>query len=107
VLALAQRGFAAGHGDLRPGFHVTPGARALSLQRLRRQSVPVALLATDDSLTNFREDFPILSAYFDSEYEVAGTHTFDDRAGITLLVRVGTSRATTFEPLGWPCPAPQ
>jgi hypothetical protein len=107
VLGLARRGFAAGHGDLRPGFYTTPEEQAMALRRLRQQDVPVVLLATDDSLANFRQDFPLLTEYFDTAYDVAGTHTFDDRIGITLLVRAGTSRVTTFEPLGWPCPAPQ
>jgi hypothetical protein len=107
VLGLARRGFAAGYGDLRPGFDVTPGAQALALQRLRRQRVPIALLATGDSLANFREDFPLLTGYFDAEYDVAGRHTFDDRFGVTLLVRAGLPRTPVFEPLGWPCPASQ
>jgi len=107
VLALARRGFAAGFGDLRPGFDVTPNAQALALQRIQRQQVPVALLATDDSLTSFREDFPLLTAYFDTHYEVVDTHIFGDRVGITVLVHRDASRTRTFEPLGWPCPAPQ
>jgi hypothetical protein len=102
VLALAQRGFAAGCGD-RPGFFDTPEAQAMALRRMRRQNVPVVLLDVDDSLENFRESFPVLTAYFDAAYEVAGTHTFDDRFGITLLVRSGARRAGRFEPLDWPC----
>jgi hypothetical protein len=107
VLGLARRGFAAGYGDLRPGFGVTTEGQTVALRRLRGQNVPVVLLATDDSLINFREDFPLLTGYFDAAYAVGGTHTFDDRFGVTLLVRTDVSRAGTFEPLGWPCPAPQ
>lgn len=103
ALALARRGFAAGHGDLRPGFFDTPEAQVTALERMRRQNVPIALLATDRSLEFFRDSFPILTAYFDSEYEVAGTHTFADRYGITLLVKKDVHRAGIFEPLGWPC----
>jgi len=103
VLALAQRGFAAGHGDLRPGFFDTPEAQAMALRRMRRQAVPVVLLDVGDSLANFRESFPVLTAYFDAAYEVAGTHTFDDRIGITLLVRSDARQTGRFEPLGWPC----
>ena len=106
VLALARRGFAAGHGDLRPGFFNTPDAQTLAIRRMRSQSVPVVLLATGDSLANFRESFPILTAYFDAAYTVAGTHTFDDRVGITLLMRSDVRPAGRFEPLGWPCPVP-
>ena len=103
VLALARRGFAAGYGDLRPGFFETPEAQALALKRMRRQDVPVVLLDIDESLANFRESFPILTAYFDVAYEKAGTHTFDDRFGITLLVRSDARQTGRYEPLDWPC----
>lgn len=103
VLALARRGFAAGHADLRPGFFDTPEAQTLALRRMRRQNVPVVLLDAGESLANFRESFPVLTGYFDAAYEIAGTHTFDDRFGITLLVRSNARKAGRFEPLGWPC----
>ena len=103
VLALARRGFAAGHGDLRPGFFETPEAQAMALRRMRDQDVPVVLLEVDESLANFRESFPVLTAYFDAAYETAGTHTFDDRFGITLLVRSDARQTGRYEPLGWPC----
>ena len=103
VLGLAQRGFAAGHADLRPGFFETDEAQALALTRLRNQDVPVVLLATGASLANFRESFPGLTAYFDTQYHVAGTHTFDDRHGITLLVNNDARETGRFPPLDWPC----
>ena len=103
ALALARRGFAAGHADLRPGFFNTPEAQALALRRMRRQDVPVVLLEVGESLANFRESFPVLTGYFDAAYETAGTHTFDDRFGITLLVRSGARRTGRYELLGWPC----
>lgn len=103
VLALARRGFAAGHGDLRPGFFDAPEAQTLALRRMRNQDVPVVLLDVDESLANFRESFPVLTAYFDAAYETAGTYRFDDRFGITLLVRSNARQAGRFEPLGWPC----
>jgi hypothetical protein len=103
VLALSRRAFAGGHADLRPGFFGTDEDQALVLRRLRNQPVPVALLATGDDLANFRKSFPPLAAYFDLTYEVAGTHTFDGRLGITLLVKSDAHQAGRFEPLDWPC----
>jgi len=103
VLGMAQRGFAAGFGDLRPGFFDEPEFEALALRRMRGQDVPVVLLDVEDSLENFRESFPVLTAYFDATYETAATHVFDDRFGVTLLVRRGVRTNRTFEPLGWPC----
>jgi hypothetical protein len=104
VLALARRGFAGGHADLRPGFFNTPEAQALTLERLSRQSVPVVLLDDGESLRNFRQSFPRLAEHFDRLYTVAGTHEFDGRFGITLLLRKDRPATKMFEPLMWPCP---
>jgi hypothetical protein len=104
VLGMAQRGFAAGFGDLRPGFFDEPEFEALALRRMRGQDVPVVLLDAGESLENFRESFPTLTAYFDAAYETAATRTFDDRFGVTLLVQRGR-QGGTFDPLEWPCPA--
>jgi hypothetical protein len=103
VLGMAQRGFAAGFGDLRPGFFDEPEFERLALRRLRTQRVPVALLDVDESLENFRESFPLLTSYFDATYETVATHTFDDRFGVTLLIRRGEKKHGQFEPLNWPC----
>ncbi len=103
VLALARRPFAGGHADLRPGFFTTEADQQLTLGRLRRQDVPVALLATDDSLEGFRRSFPLITAYLDEHYEVAGTHTFDRRFGITLLIDKSAHAGRRFADLDWPC----
>ena len=105
VLALARRPFAAGHADLRPGFFDTEDAESLALERLRRQSVPVALLETGDALENFRKAYPRITAYLDEQYRVAGTHVFDGRFGITLLIRRDLPLASQYSALDWPCPA--
>jgi hypothetical protein len=107
VLALARRGFAGGHADLRPGFFTSEAAQALTLERLQRQSVPVVLLETPDEGDGFRESFPRIQAYFDERYDVAGQHRFDERFPVTLLVRKDSAATRRYEPLGWPCPYPQ
>ncbi len=58
VLALAQRAFAGGHADLRPGFFATEEAQRLTLARLKAQSVPIILLDTGQSYENFRTLVP-------------------------------------------------
>jgi hypothetical protein len=103
VLGLARRAFAGGHGDLRPGFFGSTREQQLTVDRLRRQPVPIMLLDTGQSLENFRSSFPLVTAYIDDRYELAGTHEFDGRFGISLFVRKGVAPAGTWEPLGWPC----
>jgi hypothetical protein len=106
VLALARRAFAGGHADLRPGFFETEEAQRLTLSRLQRQSVPIMLLDTDESLKNFRASFPLIVSYIDQHYRLAATHVFDDRFGISLFVRRDRQPSRTWEPLGWPCFGP-
>jgi hypothetical protein len=103
VLALGRRAFAGGHADLRPGYFTTDRDQRLVLERLQRQLVPVALLATDGSLENFRRSFPLLTAYLDEHFEVGGTHVFDSRFAITLLVDKNARSERRFADLDWPC----
>jgi hypothetical protein len=103
VLAMARRAFAGGHADLRPGFFKTEEAQRLVLDRLQRQSVPVILLETDDSLRGFRESFPLVTAYIDQHYYLATTRLFDGRFGVSLYVRRDATPTGTWQPLGWPC----
>jgi hypothetical protein len=103
VLAMARRGFAGGHGDLRPGFFTSEAAQRLTLARLQRQSVPVILLEAGKEYENFRESFPLITAYLDRTYRIAGTKTFDGRFGTTLLVRRDLTPKGTYAPLDWPC----
>lgn len=102
VLAMARRGFAGGHADLRPGFFGSEEAQALTVARLRRQSVPVILLDAGASYEEFRKGFPIVMAYIDSLYRIAGTREFSDHA-VTLLVRRDREPTATYAPLDWPC----
>ena len=103
VMALAQRAFAGGHADLRPGFFATDDAQRLTLARLKAQSVPIILLDTGQSYENFRSSFPLITAYIDREYQRAGTREFDGRFGVNLFVRKDRTSAGTWEPFGWPC----
>ena len=103
VTALAQRAFAGGHADLRPGFFKTEEAQRLTIDRLSAQSVPVMLLDTEPGFKNFADSFPLIKAYIDEHYEEAGTHVFDDRFAITLLVRRDRPAQGTYAPLDWPC----
>jgi hypothetical protein len=103
VLALAGRAFAGGHADLRPGFFASTSAQELTIARLQRQSVPIVLLEAGKSYENFREGFPLVTAYLDEHYRVAGTKEFDGRFGTRLLVRRDRQPTGTYAPLGWPC----
>ncbi|OFW16488.1 MAG: hypothetical protein A3H29_04075 [Acidobacteria bacterium RIFCSPLOWO2_02_FULL_67_21] len=101
VLALARRPFAGGHADLRTGFFDSEEKQALTISRLQRQYVPVALLG--ESLEGFTTSFPLVGAYLQNRFTVAGTHTFDDRFEITLLLGKDERPTGRFTDLDWPC----
>lgn len=103
VLGLARRAFAGGHADLRPGFFTSPEAQVVTLERLGRQSVPVALLEMDDEYVNFRKSFPAIAAYLDREYAPAGSRVFDARFGVQLLARKDLIPTRRDRLLDWPC----
>jgi len=103
VLGLAQRAFGGGHADLRPGFFTTIEAQSLTIERLRRQRVPVVLLETGAAYANFRASFPLVTAYLDDRYTLAGTRVFDGRFGVQLFVRKDASPLRRYEAFGWPC----
>ena len=103
VLALAERGFAGGHADLRPGFFESEQMQRLTVSRLKQQSVPVALVGASDDLGGFRHSFPIVVSYLDQQFENVAEHTFDGRFSIRLLVNRDARATGRFEPLGWPC----
>ncbi len=101
VLALARRPFAGGHADLRAGFFESQEQQRLTISRLERQYVPVALLG--ESLEGFTQSFPLVGAYLQNRFSVAGAHTFDDRFEITLLLDKGEQPTRRFADLDWPC----
>jgi hypothetical protein len=103
VLALSRRAFAGGHADLRPGFFNSPEAQRITVERLQQQSVPVVLLETGDSYQNFRRSFPIVTRYLDERFEAAGTHVFDDRFALQLLLPKGAAPSRRFNLIDWPC----
>jgi hypothetical protein len=102
ALALADRAFAGGHGDLRRGFFNSPDEQRLTLSRLERQRVPVAVLGTAE-YEGFRESFPIITAYFDEQYRIAGDRALDERFSIKLLVNKDIRPSGHYERLDWPC----
>ena len=103
VLALAERGFAGGHADLRPGFFENEQMQRLTVARLKMQSVPVALVGASDDLGGFRHSFPIVVSYLDQQFENVAEHTFDGRFPIRLLVNRNARVSGRFQPLDWPC----
>jgi hypothetical protein len=103
AFALADRAFAGGHADLRPGFFRTDEAQQLTIARLQRQSVPLVILETGDALENFRKSFPLITAYLDRRYDLVGDRALDERYAIHVLASRSIVPVRRYERLDLPC----
>jgi hypothetical protein len=73
ILAIAGRSFAGGQPTFRPGFYTLESDQRLTLERLRRESVPVVLLDEEDSYTShFVPQFPLIHEHVMTSYALAG-----------------------------------
>ncbi len=85
VPALARRGFAGGHPDLRPGFFATEHDQRLFIQRFREQQVPVLVVPPAAEYGHFAGSFPLVDAFFASRYGPIVDRALGD---LTVGVRV-------------------
>ena len=75
----------------------------LTVERLRRQSVPI-VIAQVDSLGAFEQSYPIIHSHIEERYVLAAESTFGDK-GSKYRVLVDASRVPSgvYEPLSLPC----
>ena len=103
VVALAQRAFAGGHMDLRAGFFGTVAEQQLTIERLERQSVPVAIGPPGNEIEDYAEDLPLIADYLNREYVNRGDRDLGGGLVFSLLVHRGARSVRTYEPLSFPC----
>ena len=103
MLALAERPFAAGLWDLRPGFFETPEDQQLAVSRLARQRVPLVVMPAADGLARFKDHCPIVDAYFTEHLRSAGEYDIGHGIRIHLLASRDIPQTGTWGPSDWPC----
>jgi hypothetical protein len=103
VIALSGRPFAGGHGDLRPDFFNTVEQQQLTIARLSRQAVPVAVVPPPPEYGGFSESFPLIDRYFRERFRSAGVRDLGDHLVVELLVDKNRPPSGTFQRLDWPC----
>jgi hypothetical protein len=103
LVALANRPFAGGHGDLRPDFFNTDEHQHLTIARLERQAVPVAFVTTPDEYEGFRKSFPLIDAYFARRFRRVGTRRLADGMAVDVLVDRRRQPVGTYAALDLPC----
>ena len=105
VAVFAGRSFAGGHPTFRAGFYTLPADQALTLARLSRQSVPVALTRdSQDYNQHIAPDFKAVVAWVNERYEYRGDLPALTGGPMRVLVRREMVESETFGDTGLPCP---
>jgi hypothetical protein len=102
VFLAARRGFAGGHIAFMQGFYVAPAEQALTLERLRRESVPFVLLAIDRQQM-FEHDFPVIAGYLAREYAPLFDLDVPETNGVRVMVPRQRAPVRPYAQVGWPC----
>ena len=98
----ARRRFAAGQEYFGGSFVGTVEGQRAALYRLRRQTVPFALIPSDYA-SDFEQGFPIISGYLHSRYTSLTTVTVTDETSVRILVDSGLTPTGRDVETGWPC----
>ncbi len=101
VFFFAERAFAGGQVYLHPGWHSSPADQRLTLERLRRQRVPIALSLADDDA--FPRQFPLVFEHVMRRYRVVAESTFGGQLSYAVRVDRQLSPTRIHDPLGLPC----
>ncbi len=99
----SRRPFAGGQGYFAFGFLRTEADQRLALERLARQSVPVAI--TDyDWANEFAADYPLIARHVEARYrEVGEVRATDGAPYLRVFVDTGRQPLRSDPVLGFPC----
>ncbi len=103
VFYFADRGFAAGHVDLRAGYLSRAEDQQLAIERLKEQPAP--LVVTEPAAEfeeRYRPESPILLGYLDSAYRSAGDRDIGGQV-FQVLARRDRAPVRTHPALQLPC----
>jgi hypothetical protein len=99
---LARRGFAGGQVAFMQAFYTSDDDQALTLARMRQESVPFVLLVEDEQPA-FEGGFPKVLAHITSRYEVMAHVPVEGMQGVRVLVERQRTRNGRDAETGWPC----
>lgn len=98
----AERAFAGGQVYLRGGWHSSREDQLLTIARMRRQRVPIAVLSAPTEAA-IQRDFPLVYEYVRTHYREAARSTFGGERQYAVLARRDLAPRSIYEPLGLPC----
>lgn len=98
----AERPFAGGQVYLYPEWHSSLADQTLTVERLKRQRVPIAISPVDGQPAT-RQSFPIVLDYVDRHYTHVVRAKFGSPWEYDVLVRRDIPPIGTYTPLDLPC----
>lgn len=103
VYVYADRDFAGGRVFFDGGWHDSTRDQQFTVDRLRRQRVPVVFIRDEFDLM-FRKYFPLVAAYVDANYvRTAPTDHPEQVTGYQVWLQKGRTPVRTYTRLGLPC----
>jgi hypothetical protein len=102
VFVLGRRGFAGGQVAFMQAFYASDDDQALTLARMRQESVPFVLLVEDEQ-ASFAGSFPKVLAHIDAAYRVMAHVPVEGMQGVRVLVERQRRGNATDGETGWPC----
>ena len=102
VFVLARRGFAGGQVAFVQSLYASDADQALTLSRMRHESVPFVLLVQDEQAA-FAGNFPRILAYIDEAYQPMTDVPIAGMQGVHVLVERQRRPTGVDFNTGWPC----
>ena len=102
VYVMADRGFAGGHQEYRPGFYTNDADQRQMMARLERQSVPFVIMVNDQAAA-LRTQMPRLDAFVTAHYHPLVFIPVQDTSGVDVFVDSRREVVRRDPETGWPC----
>lgn len=98
----AERAFAGGQVYLKAGWHSSGPAQLTTIERMRRQRVPIVLFSGPTE-PEIQSGFPLVYRHVRDNYREAARAPFGGDQDYVVFVRKDLTPRRTYEPLGLPC----
>jgi hypothetical protein len=102
IFFYAERAFAGGQVYLKGGWHDSQEAQELTIERLRRQRVPLVLISAPTE-AEVESRFPLVYRYVRDNYREAARDNFGGGADYVVFVKRDLIPRGTDPSLGLPC----
>ena len=102
IFFYSERAFAGGQVYLKGGWHESPDDQRLTIDRMRRQRVPIVLINTATN-AEVEGSFPLVSQYVRDNYREVSRGTFGGRDEYAIYAKRDLTPRGTSPSLGLPC----